>query len=382
MSELRSLENPEKEFASPERGRIEAAPALEGSKAKLEPKENNLSPQQLEANSRRETENNRHPKLDGKDSASYLSPETWDQQQSRGDCGKLQALPNEGRPETPQTGLSENESLSEKDKKPEDTDHNMFDRRLQNLAAPQFQAGEPAEVNRWSDMPRVSDLNETFFNRIPENRQNAVDMAYRNAPPEIVSALNNHASDLKPVQNTGYSLDELGRPVKDGCYYSPMDHQVRMDERMGNEEYADVLPHELSHYLDHARGWESRSPDFSNAMASDLAQMDRSTPEGRMRFNEMMDDAFNSGAAYDRNVSDIMNGMFFNDPEMTKRFYDESVPCYTHPDDYWATPFNREAETYADMGAVKCSGDRISNNFLERYYPNTYNQFNNFYDIV
>ncbi|QTE70072.1 hypothetical protein JRC49_09670 [Clostridiales bacterium FE2011] len=237
------------------------------------------------------------------------------------------------------------------------------------------------EVSDHFDAPRASDLCDEILHDIPQDRQNAIDMAYRNAPHEIVDALNDCASDLKPIEDTGYSQDEYGRIVKDGCYYSPDDKQVRMDERLDNDEYAEIVPHELSHFLDHERGWESRSSEFVNAIASDLNQMDRNTPEGRMRYNEMLDDAFNTGAAYDRNVSDIMNGVFKNDPEMAERFLDEGVPRYTHQDEYWAIPNNREAETYANMGAILCSDNRISNGFLERYYPTTYNQFKKFYGI-
>lgn len=381
MSELRSLDNPEQETLSQERRRPEATAPSEGDKTKLVPRENELAPPRSESPEKREAERNLHPKLERNDSAVNSSPEVREQPFGKGEHTKLQDPANEKKPETPLEGLGGHEAQPNKDGKPERTTNKFTDSSDTELPRQQAQLREPTETNRWPDTPRVSDLSEDFFNRIPENRQNAVDMAYRKAPPEIVSALNDHVSDLRPVQDTGESHDEFGRPVKDGCYYSPMDRQVRMDERMGNDEYADVLPHEMSHFLDHARGWESRSPEFSDAMASDLAQMDRTTPEGRMRFNEMLDDAFSTGAAEDRNVSDIMNGMFRNDPEMVKRFDDERFPRYSHRDDYWATPFNREAETYANMGAVQCSGDRISNNFLERYYPNTYNQFKSFYGM-
>ena len=182
--------------------------------------------------------------------------------------------------------------------------------------------------------------------------------------------------------DTGYSFNEIGQRVKDGCYYSPVDHQVRMDETLSDEEYGEILPHELSHFLDHERGWESRSPDFVNAVQADFSSMDKSTVEGRARMNEMLDDAFSTGAAFDRNVSDIISAVFVNDPEIVQRFHEEGVPYYQHSNEYWADPFSREAEIYANNGAVRCSDERISKNFLERYFSNTYNQFGNFYNLV
>ena len=250
--------------------------------------------------------------------------------------------------------------------------------------SPANDAGEPIRLEHSKEIfeqPRYSDLSQEFLNELPESRRNAVDLAYKNAPQELVDALNEHISDLKPVEDTGMSVNEFGEQVKDGCYYSPDDHQVRMDEKLDDDEYAEIIPHEMTHFLDHERGWESRRPEFVSAMESDMKSMDVNTPEGKQRYFEMMDDAFNTGAAYDRNVSDIMNGVFWNDRTMAERFEKEGVARYTHPDEYWQRDFAREAETYANLGAVNCSKNIISNHFLERYYPATYQQFRKNYNI-
>ena len=233
------------------------------------------------------------------------------------------------------------------------------------------------------DIPQLSGLDGSFISDIPEDKRNAVDMAYKDAPQEIVSEINDRLYDLNPVADTGYSINENGQPVKDGCYYSPNDHQVRMDETLDPDEYAEVLPHEMTHFLDHSRGWESHSPEFSDAFASDIAKMDRNTPEGRMLFHEMLDDAFNTGAAYDRNISDIIHAAFRNDPDILSRYNDEGAAGseYSHWNNYWDRPFAREEETYANCGAVTCADSLIGNHFLERYYPNTISQFKHFYNI-
>lgn len=246
-----------------------------------------------------------------------------------------------------------------------------------------FEGHGQSDSNVFSTQARSSNLSDVAFSKMNPNRVRVADLAFGKAPQSIVNELNAHADHLQPTMDTGYSFDvDTGQRVKDGCYYSPVDHQVRMDETLSDDEYGEILPHELSHFLDHERGWESRSPDFVNAVQADFSSMDKSTIEGRARMNEMLDDAFSTGAAFDRNVSDIISAVFVNDPEIVQRFYEEGVPYNQHRNEYWADPFSREAEIYANNGAVRCSDERISKNFLERYFSNTYNQFGNFYNLV
>lgn len=245
-----------------------------------------------------------------------------------------------------------------------------------------FEGHGQIDSNAFSTQVRSSNLSDVAFSKMNPNRVRVADLAFGKAPQNIVDELNAHADQLQPTMDTGYSFNvETGQRVKDGCYYSPVDHQVRMDETLSDEEYGEILPHELSHFLDHERGWESRSPDFVNAVQADFSSMDKSTVEGRARMNEMLDDAFSTGAAFDRNVSDIISAVFVNDPEIVQRFHEEGVPYYQHSNEYWADPFTREAEIYANNGAVRCSDERISKNFLERYFSNTYNQFGDFYNL-
>lgn len=246
------------------------------------------------------------------------------------------------------------------------------------------------------DFPKQSELSDKLLNDLPDDRKHVADIAFKDAPSEIVNDLNNHADDLKPVADSGYGFNEYGERVKNGSYYSPEDSQVRMNEDYDDDEYEEVLPHELSHFLDHQHGWDSRKPEFTEALGKDLSTLDRSTPEGRARFNEMLDDAVNTGAADDRAVSDLLFGAFGengNDLEIISRFDDEGISKYSHSDNYWmgidengiraddGGASMRNAEIYAEIGAVRCLNSRISNNFIERYFPNTYSQYNRYYNI-
>lgn len=238
---------------------------------------------------------------------------------------------------------------------------------------------------------------DNILSHVPPERKQTVEQAYKNAPYEVISMLNSYANVLQPVVDSGYGRNEYGMTVKKGSFYSPDLNQVKMNEHMDDDEYQEVLPHELSRFLDHQRGWDSSKPEFIAALDSDLKKLDRSTPEGRLFFNEMLDDAVNSGAADDRAISDLLFGAFGengNDPEIKRRFEKEGIAEFTHSDEYWmgineygqrekdGGASMRRAEIYAEIGAIRCLNDRISNNFLERYFPGIYNQYNSFYHIV
>lgn len=148
-----------------------------------------------------------------------------------------------------------------------------------------------------------------------------------------------------------------------------------MNENMNDAEYSEVFQHEVGHFVDCQRGWESNSREFADAVAADLQSMEKSSPEGRMRMNDMLDDAFSSGAAYDRNVSDCISALFRNDPEIVSRFRDEGAAYYCHDNDYWARNNNRQSEIYANSFGIQSAQHRISKNFVERYFPNTNETF-------
>lgn len=227
----------------------------------------------------------------------------------------------------------------------------------------------------------VSALRRDMLGKVPANRIAAMDRAFQRAPQSMVSVLNQYADRLGQIEDSGYGYNEAGQKVKNGCYYSPEYCQVKMNEQMDQDEYAEVLPHELSHFLDHQRGWESDRPEFVQAIADDRASMDRETPAGRARFYEMLDDAVSTGAAFDRNISDILSAVFCNDPAVSDRFAREGIPYYSHKDSYWTIKGMREKEIYADCGAIFAGGDRISIHFLERHFGNVAEKFKGFFGL-
>lgn len=231
-----------------------------------------------------------------------------------------------------------------------------------------------SEYNAENDvpiLPRTSDLDRKMIDIFPVNRREAIDTAFSDAPPELMTALNEYTEGLNHIEDSGYAPNKYGKMVKLGCYYEDGSDTITMDEHMTDAEYSEVFPHEFGHYIDCQRGWESTGVDFTNAIQKDIALFDQNTPEGKMHFHDMLDDAFSTGAAYDRAVSDILSAMFKNDPYVVQRFKSENVAYYQHEDSYWDIPGMIQKEIYANNMAVQVSQTRISKNFIERWFGST-----------
>lgn len=219
-------------------------------------------------------------------------------------------------------------------------------------------------------IPRESALDRRLKEIFPESRRPAIDEAFADAPQRMIDAINGYAEGLKHIKDSGYTINQNGERVKEGCYYMDGSDTIVMDERMTNAEYAEVFTHEFGHYIDCQRGWESTGTEFTEAIQRDAASMDKSTPEGKMRLHDMLDDAFSTGAAYDRAVSDIISAIFRNDSEIVRRFDDENVAYYRHTRDYWNIPGMIQKEIYANNMSIQVGQARISKNFIERWFGN------------
>lgn len=212
-----------------------------------------------------------------------------------------------------------------------------------------------------------SSLESKLLDCFPPERRAAVDAAYANAPPQIVALINRCSHLFRGIR----ASNKCG-----GCWYSPQTRDISMDERMNQAEYVDVLTHEMGHFVDHATGGPASSSAFLAAMVQDGKMYDSSTVDGRARLGDLLDDLFNTGACYDRNVTDILSAVFHNDPVVTDRFYRESVSYYSHDDSYWDACDNkgnsyhtRSKEVFANWFSVETGGYRISCDFLNRWFP-------------
>lgn len=234
------------------------------------------------------------------------------------------------------------------------------------------------------EVPLMSDLSDSFIAKLPHNRSVAVHTAYAKAPDYIVSAINQHCDKLQCIKDTEYKTDcyghyvlnRYGMRVKETCHYSPMEHHIAMHNDMTDAEYADVLQHELGHFIDDVLGRPSTGDRFRQAFSDAAARYSTDTPHGRMMLNDMLDDAFSTGAAFDRNITDIISALTHNDPVVVRRFTEEGIAYYRHQNDYWDRQLQdginagmREKDSFANIFAIETGSYRISTNFAERWFP-------------
>lgn len=234
------------------------------------------------------------------------------------------------------------------------------------------------------EVPLMSDLSDSFIAKLPHSRSAAVHTAYAKAPDYIVSAINQHCDKLRCIKDTEYETDcyghyvlnRYGMRVKESCHYSPMEHHIAMHNDMTDAEYADVLQHELGHFIDDVLGRPSTGDRFRQAFSDAAARYSTDTPHGRMMLNDMLDDAFSTGAAFDRNITDIISALTHNNPVVVRRFTEEGIAYYRHQNDYWDRQLRdgtnagmREKDSFANIFAIETGSYRISTNFAERWFP-------------
>lgn len=230
----------------------------------------------------------------------------------------------------------------------------------------------------------MSDLSDAFISKLPQKRRTAVHTAYAKAPDYIVAAVNQHSDQLNYVRHTKYEqdqfghfiLNEYGMRMKEPCHYSPDNKYIAMHDEMTDAEYADVIQHELGHFIDDVIGRPSTGAAFTQAFANTASRYSTNTLEGKRLLNDMLDDAFSTGAAFDRNVTDIISALTMNDSIVVNRFDNENVAYYRHRDAYWkrsnadgTSAGMREKDSFANIFAIETGNYRISTNFVERWFP-------------
>jgi hypothetical protein len=235
-------------------------------------------------------------------------------------------------------------------------------------SADETEAGETTEDSAdppEADLPEDVDLGEAF-DAVPEDRRPAVREAFEQCPDDIRRQVLDHSDNLTVKDAEG---DDIS-------HYMPGTGEISMARDMEDAEYGEVFRHEYGHYVDDQLGRLSDTPEFVDAVETDRQLYDRTTPEGRERFDAMMGDAFRTDesgqmAAEDMYVSDNLSGLFRNDPEVAARYQAEGAQQWRHPDEYWARPGSREHEIFANTFGARVSGDATTGSFMTRHMPNT-----------
>jgi len=154
-----------------------------------------------------------------------------------------------------------------------------------------------------------------------------------------------------------------------------------MDENEDDYEYAETWKHEVGHFIDHQMGWVSHSERFAVAKDLDIELLKSGT--GIETVAEMLKELKNSLALDDRYVSDILSGLFYDEPRIRTAIevtYDRlGVAMYNHEDKYWSGKDGPkkavEGEIFADLFAIYTENNTDTVNFIEKWFPNITSEF-------
>lgn len=201
---------------------------------------------------------------------------------------------------------------------------------------------------------------------VPPERKESVRELFDSAPDQVKAVVSEYGKNLV-VENeyTGVSN------------YNRLDKVIRMEIDIDNDEYAEVLSHEFGHFVDNQMGDVSQQNEFKDAVQKDAAMYDRMSEEGKAAFEDMLDNLMDTDAAFDRMVSDNLSAIFGNDPEIITRYWSEGASFYGHPDGYWARSGSKECELFANCFSMLAQNNSESCEFMEKYFPNTWEQFLN-----
>lgn len=214
-------------------------------------------------------------------------------------------------------------------------------------------------------------LEKGCFDAVPREYREAVYQKFENAPDEIKKFINkNDTLEEDKKLKVGEVLGD------EYSMYHVENKLILMEKGFDKEEYAAVFSHEYGHYFDDMHSQFSNRPDFQNAVKNDLEQYDKSTLEGRKRFDRMLDALFSSDAKDDQMISDNLSAYLKNDLEIIDRYDKEYRHYYGHENDEWEKEGMCEAEIYANTFSICISSNKDSVSFMKEYFAETWRSFN------
>lgn len=237
----------------------------------------------------------------------------------------------------------------------EDTRRSIGDGTTENYI--EFFRGYKEAGDESRESNENTELDSEFYEKIPVWRRSAVEKAFENSDSQYIEFVDKYKDNLK----VGFAQEN------EGSFYR--DNKVFMNEKYDDDEYAEVFPHELGHYLDEQQGWYSQRTEYIDAVNTDALN----SMEDQRR-QEMLDELFAGDVCYNRHVSDILSSMGMNNADVVKRYWDEGVPYYQHSTEYLCYKNRRQNEIYADMMACRAENNQETLDFLKKYFPHTYEE--------
>lgn len=237
--------------------------------------------------------------------------------------------------------------------------------------------GESSETKSLGQDEVHAPLKSTFETVPNERRADVID-AFQGSPEGIKKVVDS-LEDVLHVEDSPLYINEDGTISYGTCCYSPGENIIYMNPEYDNDEYAEVFLHEYGHFADTQLGDVSGNFEFVFALDADIDNILTDDKKA-----ELINELGETDAIYDRSVSDILSGAFLNDNDIMMKYYDEGAPYYSHSNEYWEYgPENaREKEVFANLFRIYATSENAdSKAFVEKYFPNTCEQFKSILSI-
>lgn len=169
--------------------------------------------------------------------------------------------------------------------------------------------------------------------------------SFKNAPDMITSLAAEHADDFSYSFAPGTS------------FYNPAEKSITIGQR----RTAFSFSHEFGHGIDHqVGGWYTSSPTFKAAFKADLTSLinpstNRFTAKGKAAVESLETEGWNSHPS----ISDLFSGL-------TKGRIEG---WWSHSQRYWEFTDAREKEVFANLFALRTSGDAVLWEKVREYVP-------------
>jgi hypothetical protein len=145
-----------------------------------------------------------------------------------------------------------------------------------------------------------------------------------------------------------------------------------MDDTRTDAEFAEVFQHEFGHFVDDVLGNVSSTTEYKAAFSRDKVKF--GDPLKYDIVDKMLDEAFETGAAYDRCVCDIISATFRNHPHVKESFYKRGFPYYSHDNTYWNRNGSDVAEIFANIFSIESAQYTHSRDFVKKWFPCLYEE--------
>jgi len=223
------------------------------------------------------------------------------------------------------------------------------------------------------------------FDALPATRQGVVENSFKNADANILKVVECFSNNLN-VDRCRKTMNPDGQFVTEISHYTEADNTIYMDETKDNEEYAITFRHEYGHFTDAQLNRPSMDGIFTEAITADCDWYNTTYDDGLNNLNIMLDELENSDVLDSRYLSDILSGMFRNDPIIVETYYRNGVAFYHHTDTYWdgitGPPMAVEREIFANLFGIYSENDEAVVSFVEKYFPNITARFKKALEVV